>query len=397
VDVLTMTATPIPRTLHFSLLGIREISNLETPPENRLAVETRVIRFNEEIIRNAILRELNRGGQIYFVHNRVHDIDEMAMRLQQIVPECRIGIGHAQMPDGELEDVMRAFVHHEFDMLVCTTIIESGLDIPNANTMFIDEANNYGLADLHQLRGRVGRYIHQAYCYLLLSQTQVVHTTAMKRLRAIEEYAHLGSGFHLAMRDLEIRGAGNILGTQQSGHIATVGYEMYCQFLETAVRTLKSLPPKTVIDVELDLPGAALIPMAYVTDQRIKIDLYRRLTRVATLEESADLQSEMLDRFGAPPPEVRRLLRHSQIRVLAHGYRIRRIKLESGLANDSGYVVLEYVSQKLLENLRDKLRRQGLEVRTTDDRKGYVPMAHRLSRAAEPDKVLDFVLRVLDR
>jgi transcription-repair coupling factor (superfamily II helicase) len=196
------------------------------------------------------------------VHNSVCDIEEVAMQLQQIVPECRIGIGHAQMPDGELENVMRSFVHHQFDMLVCTTIIESGLDIPNANTMFIDKASNFGLADLHQLRGRVGRDKHQAYCYLLLSQTQSITSVAMKRLRAIEEYAHLGSGFHLAMRDLEIRGAGNILGTQQSGHIATVGYEMYCQFLETAVRTLKRMPPRTVIDVELDLPGAALIPMS---------------------------------------------------------------------------------------------------------------------------------------
>jgi transcription-repair coupling factor (superfamily II helicase) len=206
----------------------------------------------------------------------------------------------------------------------------------------------------------------------------------------------LGSGFHLAMRDLEIRGAGNILGTQQSGHIATVGYEMYCQFLETAVRTLKQMPPKIVIDVELDLPGAALIPETYVSDHRIKTDLYRRLSRVATLEESADLRNEMLDRFGNPPPEVRRLLLHSQIRVLAHGYRIRRIKLESGLVNDSGYVVLEYVSQKLLDNLREKLHRQGLEIRTTDERKGYVPMLDRLSRDSEPDRILEFVLRVLE-
>ncbi|MCL2006357.1 MAG: transcription-repair coupling factor [Planctomycetaceae bacterium] len=395
VDVLTMTATPIPRTLHFSLLGIREISNLETPPENRLAVQTEIIRFDDKIVRDAILRELDRDGQIYFVHNRVYDINEIAMRLQQIVPECRIGIGHAQMPDEELEYVMRSFMDHEFDMLVCTTIIESGLDIPNANTMFIDDAGKYGLADLHQLRGRVGRYIHQAYCYLLLSQTQSVNPTAMKRLRAIEDYAHLGSGFNIAMRDLEIRGTGNILGTQQSGHIATVGYEMYCQFLETAIRTLKRMPPRTVIDVELDLPGAALIPMDYVKDQRIKIDLYRRLTRVSTLEESMDLRKEMQKRFGKPPLEVRRLLIHSQIKVLAHGYRIRNIKLESGLANDSGYVVIEYVSQKLVGELREKLRLQGLELRTTQDRKGYIPMKDRLSRDSEPDKILAFVLRLL--
>jgi len=342
------------------------------------------------------LRELERGGQIYFVHNRVYDIEEFAARIQRIVPECRIGIGHAQMPDEELEYVMKAFVDHEFDMLISTTIIESGLDIPNANTMFIDEADRYGLADLHQLRGRVGRYKNQAYCYLLLARTQMLQSQAAKRLRAIEEYAHLGSGFHLAMRDLEIRGAGNILGTQQSGHIAAVGYEMYCQFLEMAVRTLKQLPPKTVVEVELDLPGLALIPMSYVEDQRIKIDLYRRLTRISTLEECYDLQAELLDRFGTPPPEVGRLLDHSKIRVLAHQYRIRTVKLESGLAGDSGYVVFEYVSQPLMDKLREKLRKQGRDIRFTDDRHAYAPMPENLSRHSDPDEMLKLVLELLD-
>jgi transcription-repair coupling factor (superfamily II helicase) len=395
VDVLTMTATPIPRTLHFSLLGIREISNLETPPEDRLAVETRAVRFNDELIRSAVLRELNRNGQMFFVHNRVYDIEELAGRIQRIVPECRIGIGHAQMPDEELENVMKAFVDHQFDMLLCTTIIESGLDIPNANTIFIDEADRYGLADLHQLRGRVGRYKNQAYCYLLLGRNQMLHSQAAKRLRAIEEYAHLGSGFHLAMRDLEIRGAGNILGTQQSGHIAAVGYEMYCQFLETAVRTLKQLPPKTVVEVELDLPGVAVIPMSYVTDQRIKIDLYRRLTRVTILEECTDLRNEMIDRFGQPPPEVQRLLIHSKIRVLAHGYRIRTIKLESGIAGDSGYVVFDYVSQPLMDKLREKLKRQNQTIRFTPDRHAYIPLPLNLSRNSDPDIILRLVVEIL--
>jgi transcription-repair coupling factor (superfamily II helicase) len=395
VDVLTMTATPIPRTLHFSLLGIREISNLETPPEDRLAVETHVVRFNEEFIRSAVLRELNRDGQIFFVHNRVYDIEELAGRIQRIVPECRIGIGHAQMPDEELEKVMKAFVNHKFDMLLSTTIIESGLDIPNANTMFIDEADRYGLADLHQLRGRVGRYKNQAYCYLLLGRNQMLHSQAAKRLRVIEEYAHLGSGFHLAMRDLEIRGAGNILGTQQSGHIAAVGYEMYCQFLETAVRTLKQLPPKTVVEVELDLPGVAVLPMSYVTDQRIKIDLYRRLTRVTTLEECTDLRNEMIDRFGQPPPEVQRLLIHSKIRVLAHGYRIRTIKLESGIAGDSGYVVFNYVSQPLMDKLHEKLKHQKRTIRFTSDRHAYIPLPPNLSRHSDPDTILRLVIEIL--
>jgi transcription-repair coupling factor (superfamily II helicase) len=395
VDVLTMTATPIPRTLHFSLLGIREISNLETPPEDRLAVETRVVRFNEDLIYSAVSRELNRGGQIFFVHNRVYDIEELAQRLQHIVPECRIAVGHAQMPDDELENVMKSFVEHQFDMLLCTTIIESGLDIPNANTIFIDEADHYGLADLHQLRGRVGRYKNQAYCYLLLGRNQMLHSQAAKRLRAIEEYAHLGSGFHLAMRDLEIRGAGNILGTQQSGHIAAVGYEMYCQFLEVAVRTLKRLPPKTVIEVELDLPGVALIPKSYISDQRIKIDFYRRLTRVTTLQECEDLRNEMNDRFGLPLPEVQRLLIHSKIRVLAHCYRIRTIKLESGIAGDSGYVVFDYVSQPLMDKFREKLKHQNQAIRFTQDRHAYIPMPSHLSRNSDPDTILHLVVKIL--
>ena len=281
IDVLTMTATPIPRTLHLSLLGVRDISNLETPPDDRLAVETRVTRFEPELLRHAILRELNRGGQIFFVHNRVHDIEKVAGHLNQIVPEARIAIGHGQMPEHELEKVMVDFVHHRFDLLLATTIVESGLDIPNANTIFIDEADRYGLADLHQLRGRVGRYKHRAYCYLLVEPHKHLSAQATRRLRAIEEFSDMGAGFAIAMRDLELRGAGNILGTQQSGHIAVVGYELYCELLEQAVRRLKKLPPKESVDVEVDLPGEAYLPRTYVPDMRLKIDLYRRLARVA--------------------------------------------------------------------------------------------------------------------
>ncbi|HEX3602180.1 MAG TPA: transcription-repair coupling factor, partial [Lacipirellulaceae bacterium] len=260
VDVLTMTATPIPRTLHMSLLGVRAISNLETPPADRLAVETRVTRFSDELLRHAIMRELNRDGQIYFVHNRIHDIHAVATRLNSIVPEARIDIGHGQMAEGELEDVMLRFVRHETDILLSTTIVESGLDIPNANTMFIDDADRYGLADLHQLRGRVGRYKHRAYCYLLVDEKRHLSPEAARRLRAIEEFSQMGAGFALAMRDLELRGAGNILGTQQSGHIATVGYEMYCALLERAVRQLKKLPPRELVEVTIDLPGEAYLP-----------------------------------------------------------------------------------------------------------------------------------------
>src|SRR5262249_34276853 len=254
VDVLTLTATPIPRTLHLSLLGIRDVSNLETPPPDRLAIETRIVRFDPQLIRHAILRELNREGQIYFVHNRVHDIENVAHQLRKIVPEAKLAIVHGQMSERELEKGMLKFVRREVDVLLATTIIESGLDIPNANTMFINEADNYGLADLHQLRGRVGRYRNRAYCYLLLAGAKEVTPQAAKRLKAMEEFTSLGAGFKIALRDLEIRGAGNILGTEQSGLIAAVGYELYCQLLENAVRLLKHEPARTPTEVNIDLP-----------------------------------------------------------------------------------------------------------------------------------------------
>jgi transcription-repair coupling factor (superfamily II helicase) len=365
VDVLTTTATPIPRTLHMSLLGLRDISNLETPPEDRLAIETRVARFDPELIRHAVIRELNRNGQIFFVHNRVRDIEVLARRLRQIVPEASIRVGHAQMPEGELERVMLDFVDHRFDMLVATTIVESGLDIPNANTMFIDEADCYGLADLHQLRGRVGRYKHRAYCYLLIDPNKPLSPTAAKRLRAIEEFSDMGAGFAIAMRDLEIRGAGNILGTQQSGHIALVGYELYCQLLERAVRELQNLPPKEVVDVDVDLPCQAYLPRTYVADQRLKIDLYRRLARATSHEELADFVVELNDRFGPPPPPVERLLSLAALRIDAHRWQIHSIHLEDGFA------VLGYASKSKIEALNQQ--RHGV-LRIADDQSAYLPL-----------------------
>jgi len=365
VDVLTMTATPIPRTLHISLLGLRDISNLETPPEHRLAVETRVTRFNPDMIRHAVLRELNRNGQIFFVHNRVSDIEILATRLRQIVPEASLEIGHAQMPEHRLERVMIDFVNHRFDMLLSTTIVESGLDIPNVNTIFIDEADRYGLADLHQLRGRVGRYKHRAYCYLLVDPNKHITPAAARRLKAIEEFSDLGAGFALAMRDLEIRGAGNILGTQQSGHIALVGYELYCQLLEQAVRRLKRLPAKTSIDVDIDLPCQAYIPRQYVPDMRLKIDLYRRLARVSNHEELNDFRTELDDRFGPPPPALERLLTLAELRVAAHRWQISSIRMEDR------YVVFGYTARPLIRQLSAL---SGERLRVVDERTAYLPL-----------------------
>ena len=375
VDVLTMTATPIPRTLHMALLGLRDITNLQTPPEDRLAVETRVARFDPAIVRNAVLRELSREGQVFFVHNRVCDIEPLAQRLRQIVPEASLAVAHAQMPEHQLERAMLDFIDRRYDVLLCTTIIESGLDIPNANTMFIDEADRYGLADLHQLRGRVGRYKHRAYCYLLVDPNKHVTPNAARRLRAIEEFSDLGAGFALAMRDLEIRGAGNILGTEQSGHIALVGYELYCGLLEQAVRRLKRLPPRTLIEVDVDLPGEAHLPRSYVPGMREKIDLYRRLARVSSHAELQDFAGELVDRFGPVPPVVARLLSLAELRIEAQRWEVHSIRMENH------YAVLGYSSPRLIRQLVQQSRGQ---LRVADGQSAYLPLEQGVM---EPDQI----------
>jgi transcription-repair coupling factor (superfamily II helicase) len=322
VDVLTMSATPIPRTLHMSLLGLRDISNLTTAPRDRRSVVTEVMSFDPQRIKLAIQRELSRDGQIYFVHNRVYNIREIADRIQQLVPDARILIGHGQMGEGELEDVMLKFVLHEADVLVCTTIIESGLDIPNANTIFINQADRFGLSELHQLRGRVGRYKNRAYCYLLLPADRPITPVAAKRLKAIEEYSHLGAGFKIAMRDLEIRGTGNILGPEQSGHIATVGYEMYCQLLEEATRELKNQPKPTQPEAHVEIGLGAFIPKPYIPADRQRMDVYRRLSRCRSLTELAELEKDVADAFGETPRPAVLLFALTELKLLAGLYGI---------------------------------------------------------------------------
>lgn len=383
VDVLTMTATPIPRTLHMSLTGLREISNLETPPEDRIAVETRLLRWDEQIIRHAILREINRNGQVFFVHNRVHDIEAVKRRLNDIVPESRVRIGHGQMPESQLEEVMLGFVKHDFDVLLATTIVESGLDIPNANTIFIDEAYRYGLADLHQLRGRVGRYKHRAYCYLMIDGHKHITPEAARRLRAIEEYSQMGAGFAIAMRDLELRGAGNVLGTQQSGHIAAVGYELYCQLLEAAVRKLKQMPPRLTIEVNIDLPGEAYLPDEYVPDHRLKIDLYRRMSRIASEKDVQALGDELRDRFGTPPDPARRMMDLASLKVDAAIWQIESIFLERR------FLVFHYTEKTRILQLA-KLT-QG-RLRVVDEQSAYLELSPGMSN---PDQIFSVARSVL--
>jgi transcription-repair coupling factor (superfamily II helicase) len=323
VDLLTMTATPIPRTLHMSLLGIRDISNLTTPPSDRRSVVTEVITHDKARIKQALQRELARNGQVYFVHNKVYNIESVADEIRQMVPDARIVIGHGQMAhEHDLEKVMHKFIRHEADILVSTTIIESGIDIPNANTMFINEAENFGLSDLHQLRGRVGRYKHRAYCYLLLSPNKTIKDQAAKRLKAMEEYASLGAGFKIALRDLEIRGAGNILGPEQSGHIAAVGYEMYCQLLEEAVKRIKNEPIIKPKEVNVDIGITGVLPKSYVDSERQRMDLYRRLSRAHNLEMLEALRKDMVDAFGPLPKPVQIMFGLAEIKILAEQWSI---------------------------------------------------------------------------
>jgi transcription-repair coupling factor (superfamily II helicase) len=318
VDVLSMSATPIPRTLHLSLSGIRDISMIETAPQARLPIRTFVTASSDQLLREVILREMERGGQVYVVHNRVHDIDRLADRLRKIVPEARIGVGHGQMDEHVLEEVMMSFMRHEFDVLLATTIIESGVDIPNVNTIIIDNADTLGLTQLYQLRGRVGRASNRAYAYLLYQPHKRLSLEAQERLETIQEATELGAGLRVAMRDLEIRGAGNILGAEQSGHIATVGYELYMRLLSQAVEEARSGKPALEHGpITLDLPMTALIPDDYIQDTELRLNTYRQIAAVESLPDVEELKDELLDRFGDFPEEVEHLLALIRLRIRA--------------------------------------------------------------------------------
>ena len=326
VDVITLTATPIPRTLQMAVSGIRDLSLIQTPPENRLSIRTFVIRYDDEAIRDAIQREFERGGQVFFVHHRVQNIQTIANHLKQLVPEASLAIAHGQMREKELEKVMLQFVKNEVNLLVCTSIIESGLDIPTANTILINHAERFGLADLYQIRGRVGRGSHQAYAYLIIPNDLALSKDAMRRLRAIQELSELGSGFKLAVQDLEIRGAGNLLGPSQSGHIAAVGFELYTQLMEKAVRELKGEEVIEEITPEIHFHLPAFIPEAYVEDPGERLRIYRRLSLSHTDEEAEMIREELIDRFGKIPKEVDHLLEVIKVKILLTRLSIKRFE-----------------------------------------------------------------------
>ncbi len=333
VDVLTLSATPIPRTLYLSLSGARDMSTIHTPPLDRSPIRTYVLPWSEAVIRESILRELDRGGQVYFVHNVVETIEGIASKVKKLVPEAKVAVGHGQMLEKDLEKTMIDFLDRKYDVLVCTSIIESGLDITNVNTILIDRADRFGLSQLYQIRGRVGRSAVRAYAYLFYHPGEVMTDEAVERLKAIQEFTALGSGYKLAMRDLEIRGAGNLLGAEQSGHIMEVGFGLYCDLLEEAVREVKGIrevsPREVVIDLKLD----AFIPADYVSDDRQRIAIYRRMNLLSTRQEVDDMRNELRDRFGDPPGQLAKLFDVLYLKVKAREAGVKSIKEEEGKIN----------------------------------------------------------------
>ena len=367
IDILTLTATPIPRTLNMALGGLREMSLITTPPAERLAVRTFVSEWNDVVIREACLREIKRGGQVYFIHNRVEDIGRIEQQLEKLVPEASIRIGHGQMPERELEQVMLDFYHRRFNVLLCTTIVESGIDVPTANTIIINRADRFGLAQLHQLRGRVGRSHHRAYAYLVAPPKAAMTADAVKRLEAIDSLEDLGSGFTLATHDLEIRGAGELLGDTQSGQIQEIGFSLYTELLGRAVDSLRAgdepdLEAPLHAGVEINLHVPALLPEDYIPDVHLRLILYKRISAAETPEDLRELQVELIDRFGLLPDSAKNLLRIAGIKKRATRAGIEKIDA----ADSGGYLLFGQESRidpvaliQLVQNDSQKYRLQG--------------------------------------
>ncbi|MBR4276986.1 MAG: transcription-repair coupling factor, partial [Lachnospiraceae bacterium] len=331
VDVLTLSATPIPRTLHMSLVGIRDMSLLTEAPNDRLPIQTFVCEHNDELVREAITRELGRGGQVYYVFNRVNQIAEVAAKIQDMIPDANVAYAHGQMNERELEDIMYDFVNGEIDVLVSTTIIETGMDISNVNTLIIQDSDRFGLSQLYQLRGRVGRSNRVAYAFLMYSKNKILTEVAEKRLEAIREFTDLGSGFKIAMRDLEIRGAGNLLGKSQHGHMEAVGYELYCKMLNEAVSKMKGITIDESFNTVINIGVSAYIPQEYIFNEEQKLDMYKRIAGIETEKELGEIRDELIDRFGSVPAPADNLLRISLMRALAHKLYITEVRNSDGV------------------------------------------------------------------
>ena len=356
VDVLTLSATPIPRTLHMSLTGVRDISVIETPPEDRYPIQTYVVEQNDQLIRDAILREIGRGGQVYFVYNRVESIDSMANYIRDLVPECKVGIMHGQMTEKELETEMIAFMNKEYDVLVCTTIIETGIDISNVNTMIVHNADKMGLSQLYQLRGRVGRANRIAYAYFIYTKDKILTEVAEKRLKALKDFTELGSGFKIAMRDLEIRGAGNMMGSSQHGHMASIGYDLYCRMLEDTIKLIKGEIENEPIETSVDIKVDAFIPSSYITDEIQKIEVYKKIAAIENINDFMEIKSELEDRYSRIPDSVYNLMDIAYIKSICKGLYIEDIKetaKELRFKFVKGYKGFEGIYSVLLKQYKD--------------------------------------------
>jgi transcription-repair coupling factor (superfamily II helicase) len=400
VDVLTLTATPIPRTLHMSMASIRDLSIINTPPEDRLAIKTTIIGMDERLIAEAVERELRRGGQVFFVHNRIQSIGAVEELLRRVAPSARVAIAHGQMREGELEKKMMGFVNKEYDLLLCTAIIESGLDIPNANTIIINHAERFGLADLYQLRGRVGRASHRAYAYFICPESSRLTADARKRVEVIRELCEPGSGFKIATYDLEIRGAGELLGTSQSGQIADVGFEMYTQLLEEAVGELKGEALIEELEPEINLKVSQYLPEDYIPDTRQRLGLYKRLASVSTEDELYGISDELLDRYGEVPALAENLISTAGLKLLLKKLKAREM-VQRGLRL---YITLESTDEdadesgsreRLVEKLVRMARDEPKRYRLTPDSRLIVFMAPGAGNEPKPIEEARYVLQEL--
>lgn len=394
VDVLTLTATPIPRTLHMSLIGIRDMSVLEEPPMDRVPIQTYVMEYNEELVREAITRELAREGQVYYVYNKVRDIEEVTSRIQELVPEANVAFAHGQMRENQLEDIMYRFINGEIDVLVSTTIIETGLDISNVNTMIIHDADNMGLSQLYQLRGRVGRSNRTAYAFLMYRRNKMLKEVAEKRLAAIREYSDLGSGFKIAMRDLEIRGAGNLLGAEQSGHMEAVGYDLYCKMLHEAVKEAKGEETAEPFDTTVDLRIDAFIPSSYIANESQKLDMYKRIAGIETDEEAAEMTDELVDRFGDPPKSVENLLAIAKLKAAAH-----RIYIKEMVQREDRVRILMYEKAPIdVARIPELVTNMAPSLKFTPDAKGPYFVYQLAANSREKNKeVLEVIQALLEQ
>jgi len=393
VDVLTLTATPIPRTLHMSLIGIRDMSVLEEPPLDRMPIQTYVMEYDDELVREAISRELARDGQVYFVYNRTNNIADVAARVQELVPDAAIAYAHGKMNAREIEKIMVDFVNGEIDVLISTTIIETGIDVPNANTLIISDADRLGLAQLYQLRGRVGRSNRNAYAFLMYHRDKMLKEVAEKRLAAIREFTDLGSGVKIAMRDLEIRGAGNLLGAEQSGHMASVGYDLYCKLLNEAVSEEKGIRQREDFETAIDLAVNAYIPAKYIAEEIQKLDIYKRIATIETREEADDMIEELIDRYGEPPKPVQNLIRVALIKAVAHRAWVTEIKQTAGGIRVTMFEHAELRNEKIPE----LLALEDYRLRLTFKPAASPYFSLRLTEQDQkPDKLLDITEKLMN-